>query len=151
MATKINFEKEWFLCRGFTNSPIDMHKSSPELSHLFEITSLDSCLTQNHNFYWKLEKMQTDQNMVAYYLRKWDFDSKDSKWNFKIDFQRDLLRKLFYFKIKEINLKTTKHKKWNTKQNRRKRIHKVKFFTTEQTKVVRIRANLHYFLMASEN
>ena len=24
---------------------------------------------------------------------------------FKIDFQRDLLRKMFYFKIKEINLK----------------------------------------------
>ena len=31
--------------------------------------------------------------------------------DFKIDFQRDLLRKVFYFKIKEINLKTTKHKK----------------------------------------
>ena len=53
--------------------------------------------------------MQTDQNMVAYYLRKWDFDSKDSNDFFKIDFQRDLLRKVFYFKIKEINLKTTKY------------------------------------------
>ena len=47
--------------------------------------------------------------MVAYYLRKWDFDSKDSKWIFfKIDFQLDLLRKIFYFKIKRINLKTRK-------------------------------------------
>ena len=57
--------------------------------------------------------MQTDQDMVAYYFKKWDFDSKDSKWIFKkkIDFQRDLLRKVFYFKIKEINLKTTKYKK----------------------------------------
>ena len=43
----------------------------------------------------------------------------------------DLLRKLFYFKIKEINLKQSKHKKQNTEQNRRKQIHKVKFLTTE--------------------
>lgn len=34
----------------------------------------------------------------------------------------DLLRKVFYFKIKEINLKTTKHKKqkYKAKQNKRK-------------------------------
>ena len=40
--------------------------------------------------------------MVAYYLKKWDFDSKNSKWVFEIDFQRDLLRKVFYFKIKKL-------------------------------------------------
>ena len=97
---KIIFEKI-FLCRGFTNSPIDIHEPSLELSHLFGTTSLDSCLIQNYSFYWKLRKMWTDQDMVAYYLRKWDFDSKDSKWIFfKIDFQMDLLRKIFYFKIK---------------------------------------------------
>ena len=116
-------EELWkmILCRGSTNSLIDIHKSSLELSHLFGTTSLDSCLTQNHNFYWKLRKMRTDQNMVAYYLRKWDFDSKDSKWIFKIDFQRDLLRNIFYFKMKEINLKTTKHKKQNTKTKKQKK------------------------------
>ena len=119
-----------FLCRGSTNSPIDIHKFSLELSHLFGTTSLDSCLTQNYSFYWKPRKMRTDQNMVVHYLRKRDFDSKDSKWIYKIDFQRDLLRKIFCFKIRGINLKTTKHKKQNTKQNKRKRNHKVKFLTT---------------------
>ena len=57
----------------------------------------------------------------------------------------DLLKKVFCFKIKEVHLKTTKHKKHNTKQNKRKRNHKVKILTTEQTKMVRIEANLHYF------
>ena len=126
------------LCRSFTNSPIDLHKSSIELSHLFGTTNLDLCLSQNRSFYWKLRKMRTDQNMVTYYLRKWDFNSKNSKWVFEIDFQRDILRKVFYFKIKKINLKTTKHKKQNTKQNKRKQNHKVKFLTTKQTKVVRM-------------
>ena len=41
--------------------------------------------------------MQTDQNMVAYYLRKWDFDSKDSKWIFKIDFIEEHFEKRFGF------------------------------------------------------
>ena len=41
---------------------------------------------------------------------------------FKIDFQIDPLRKVFYFKIKEINLKTTKHKKtkYQAKQKKTK-------------------------------
>ena len=38
-------------------------------------------------------------------LRKWDFNSKDSKWIFKIDFNEERFEKVFYFKIKEINLK----------------------------------------------
>ena len=95
--------------------------------------------------------MQTNQDMVAHYLRKWDFDFKDSKWIFKIDFQGDILRKVFYFQIKEINLKTTKHKKQNTKQNKGKQNHKVKFLTTKQAKVVRMEVNLYYFLMAFED
>ena len=38
--------------------------------------------------------MQSDQNMVACYLRKWDFDSKDSKWIiFKIDFSNGSFEK----------------------------------------------------------
>ena len=69
---------------------------------------------------------------------------------FKIDFQRDLLRKVFYFKIKGNNLKITKHKKQNTKQNKKIQNHKLNFLTTEQTKVVRMEVNLHYFSMASE-
>ena len=40
---------------------------------------------------------------------------------------RNILRKVFYFKIKEIILKTTKHKKQNTKKNKRKQNHKVNF------------------------
>ena len=135
----MSFEK-MILCKGFTNSLIDIHKSSLKSSNLFGTTSLDSCLTQNCSFYWKLRKMWTDQNMVPYYLkRKWDFDSKDSKWIFKIDFRMDFFeKKYFILRIKEINLKTTKHKKQNTKQNKRKQNHKVKFLTTKQTKVVRM-------------
>ena len=49
----------------------------------------------------------------------------------------DLLIKVFSFKMKEINLKTKKYKKQNTKQNKRKQNHKVKFLTTKKTKVVR--------------
>ena len=105
-----NKEELWkmILCRGSTNSPIDIHKSSLELSYLFGTTRLDSYSTQNQNSYWKQRKIRINQDMVVYYLRKWDFDSKYSKWIFKIDFQRDLLRKVFCFKIKEINLKTIK-------------------------------------------
>ena len=85
--------------------------------------------------------MRTDQNMVAYYLRKWDFDSKDSKWIFKIVFYVEHFeKKHFILKMKEINLKTTKHKKQTTKQNERKQNHKVEFLITEQIKVVRMEA-----------
>ena len=38
------FKKDFFSCGGFTNSPIDIHKSNLELSHLCETTSLDLCL-----------------------------------------------------------------------------------------------------------
>ena len=57
--------------------------------------------------------MQTDQDMVAYYFKNEIFILRTLNEFFlkKIDFQRDLLRKVFYFKIKEINLKTTKYKK----------------------------------------
>ena len=41
-----------------------------------------------------------------------------------MDFQRDFLRKVFYFKIKEINLKSTKHKKQNTKKTKENKITK---------------------------
>ena len=120
MATKINFENI-FLCRGFTNSPINIHESSLELSHLFGTIRLNSYSTQNQNFYWKLKKMQTNQNMVAYYLRKWDFGSKDSKWIFKMDFYEEHLEKSILFYNEEINLKTTKHEKQTTKWNKRKK------------------------------
>ena len=66
---KISFEKI-FLCRGFINSPIDIHEFSLELSHLFGTTSFDSCFVQNQNFHWKPRRMQTDQDMVAYYFLK---------------------------------------------------------------------------------
>ena len=69
--------------------------------------------------------------MVEYYLRKWDFDSKYSKWIFKIYFQRDLLRKVFYFKIKEINLKTTKHKKQKYQAKQKKTKSQSKFFDNQ--------------------
>ena len=44
----------------------------------------------------------------------------------------------------------TKHKKQNSKQNKREQNHKVEFLTTEKIEVVRMKSNLHYFLMASE-
>ena len=65
--SKISFEKI-FLCRGFTNSPIDIHEFSLELFHLFGTTSFDSCFVQNQNFHWKPKRMQTDQDMVAFYF-----------------------------------------------------------------------------------
>ena len=54
VAAKMSFEK-MILCKGFTNSPIDIYKSSLELSHLFGTISLDSCLTQNRIFLLKTE------------------------------------------------------------------------------------------------
>ena len=78
VVAKISFVNI-FLCRGFTNSPIDIHEFSLELSHLFGTISFDSCFVQNQNFHWKLRRMQTNQDMVAYYLNKRDFDPEDSK------------------------------------------------------------------------
>ena len=51
---------------------------------------------------------------------------------------RNILRKVFYFKIKKINLKNNKmsETKYRAKQNKTKSPSKF-FFTTEQTKVVR--------------
>ena len=76
---KISFEKI-FLCRGFTNSPIDIHKFSLELSHLFGTTNFDSCFVQNQTFCWKTEK---DANRSRYgcilFFKKRDFDPEDSK------------------------------------------------------------------------
>ena len=69
VVAKISFEKI-FLCSGFTNSLIDIHEFSLELSHLFRTTSFDLCFVQNQNFHWKPRRMQTDQDMVAYYLKK---------------------------------------------------------------------------------
>ena len=64
MATNMSFEKI-FLCGGFTNSQLIYTNLALESSHLFRITSLDSCLAQNKKFHWKPKKMRTDQKMVA--------------------------------------------------------------------------------------
>ena len=131
---KTNSKEEFWkfcLCRGSINSVIDIHKSSLEFSHLFGTTSLDSYLTQNHNFYWKLKKMQTDQDMVACYLRKWNFDSKDSKWIFKMHFNEEHFKKRFLFKRKEI-IRKQQYTRIKQRQPRRRQIFKVKFLTTNQ-------------------
>ena len=67
---------------------------------------------------------------------------------FKIDFQMDLLRKVFCFKIKEINLKTIKHKKQDTKQDKRKQNHDVKIFCNQANQYGESRLNHHGFPMA---
>ena len=41
-----------------------------------------------------------------------------------MDFQRDFLRKVFYFKIKEINLKSTKHRNKILKKTKENKITK---------------------------
>ena len=47
--------------------------------------------------------------MVAYYLKKkWDFDSKDSKWIFEIHFKEEHFEKKVSFKKKEKLLKRKK-------------------------------------------
>ena len=78
-------------------------------------------------------KTERDANLLRYgcilFKKKWDFNSKDSKWIFKIDFNEKRFEKVFYFKIKEINLKKQQNERnKNTKQNERKQIHKIKFF-----------------------
>ena len=139
-----------FLCRGSTNSPIDIHKSSLELSHLFGTTSLDLCLTQNHNFYWKLRNIQTNQDMVAYYLRNWDFDSKGSKSVFEMHFNKEHSEKRFLFKRKDI-ICQRQYTRIKQRQPRGRQNFKVKFLTTNETNMVRVKANLHEFSMASKN
>ena len=49
-GSKKSFEKI-FLCRGLTNSPIDIHEFNLKLSHLFGTTNFDLCFVQNQNFY----------------------------------------------------------------------------------------------------
>ena len=46
---KISFEKI-FLCRGFTNSPIDIHEFSPESSHYLGPQASIRVFVQNQNF-----------------------------------------------------------------------------------------------------
>ena len=148
-------EEFWknFLCRGFTNSPIDIHKSNLESSHLFGITSLNSYSIQNQEFYLKTEKDANWSKHGCIFLKKNEILILKTlnEWFLAQDFQRYLLRKVFDFKIKGISMKTTKHKKWNTEQYRRKRIHKVNFWTIRVNKVVGMEANLYYFLMTYEN
>ena len=98
---------------------------------------LDSCLIQNYNFIQNLRKMRTAQNMVWHYLRKRDFDSKNSKWIFEMDFSRewdfdsknskwifkgDLLRIVLCFKNKRNQLEKNKmyESKYQAKQKRTK-------------------------------
>ena len=80
-----------FLCRGPTKSPINIHKFSLELSHLFGTSSLDSCLIQNQ-ISIENKRVQID----------WNFNPKDFRWIFKIDFQRDIWREMFPFKKRKI-------------------------------------------------
>ena len=42
--------------------------------------------------------MWTDQNMVAYYFFKKDFDPKDSKWIFEIHFKEEHFEERFLLK-----------------------------------------------------
>ena len=46
--------------------------------------------------------MQTDQNMVACYLKKWDFDSKDTKWTFEMHLNEEHFEKRFFLKGKKL-------------------------------------------------
>ena len=94
--------------------------------------------------------MQTDQDMVAYYLRKWDFDSKDSKWVFEMHFNEEHFEKRFLFKRKYIICKQ-QYTRVKQRQLRGRQNFKVKFSTTNQTNMVRVGANLHEFSMASKN
>ena len=140
MAGKMSFGKI-ILCWGPIKSPINIHKFNLCILISLGTQAWIRVLLKTITFIWKLRKMWIDQNMVAYYLRKWDFDSKDSKWIFKIDFYVEHFeKKHFILKIKEINLKTTKHKKQTTKQKERKQNHKVECLTTEQIKLVRMEA-----------
>ena len=117
--------------------------------HLFGTTILDSCVSQNQIFI-ENKIVQIEWDIVAYFWRKKKkkgFDFNDSKWIFEIYFQRDLLRKIFSFKMKKKLI-------WKQQNIRtkipRKQNHKVKFFTTKQTKVVRVEANFQYFPNALE-
>ena len=101
-SNKLTIKGFWkiILYRGFTTSPIVIHKSSLwipnlvwywqthtslELFHLFGTISLDSCSTKNQ-ISIKNKRVQTEWDIVAYFWKKRDFDPKDSKWIFEIDF-----------------------------------------------------------------
>ena len=81
-GNKNNFLKRFFLCRGFTNSPIDIHEFSLELSHLFGTASFDSCFCSKPNFLLKTEKdaNRTKYGCILFFKnKKEDFDPEDSK------------------------------------------------------------------------
>ena len=81
--------------------------------------------------------MRTDQDMVAYYLRKWDFDFKDSKWVFEMHFNKEHFEKMFLFKRKEI-IRKQQYVMIKQRQPRGRQNFKVKFSTTNQTNIVRV-------------
>ena len=58
--------------------------------------------------------------MIAYYLRKWDFNSKDSKWIFEMHFNEEHFEKRFPFKMKELstNDNTQESNIGNPKENK---------------------------------
>ena len=94
--------------------------------------------------------MRTDQDMAAYYLRKWDFDFKDSKSVFEMHFNKEHFEKMFLFKRKDI-IRKQQYVMIKQRQPRGRQNFKVKFLTTNETNMVRVKANLHEFSMASKN
>ena len=114
-GNKNNFWKDFFYVGVSPIPQIDIHEFSSELSHLCGTTSFDSCLRSKPKFLLKTEK---DANRTRYgcisFLNKkkkeililrtlMSFWNRFLKWFF--------LRKVFYFKIKGINLGKIKHKK----------------------------------------
>ena len=78
VASKMSFRKI-FLCKGLTNSLIDVRKSSLELSHLFGTTSFDSCLCSKPEFLLKTEKdAKPNKIWLHIIIKKRNFDPEDS-------------------------------------------------------------------------
>ena len=71
--------------------------------------------------------MWTDRDMVAYYLRKWDFDFKDSKWVFEMHFNEEHFEKRFLFLKKKDIICKEQYTRIKQRQPRRRQNFKVNF------------------------
>ena len=126
LAARKSFER-MILCRGYTNSLIDIHKSSLESSHLFETISFDSYFIQNQNFHIEnQERCEPIKKWLHIILRKWDFNSKDSKWVFEMHFNEEHFEKRFLLKRKEI-IRKWQYAEIKHRQPKRRQNHKVIF------------------------
>lgn len=102
-------------------------------------------------FLLKIKKGVYRSKHGCIFLKKRVFDLEALSEIFELGFQKDLLRKSFLFKRKII-FKNNKTKKSRTPSKPKEGIkYKVKILAINQAKIMRVKANFHYFPMTSKN